>query len=70
MATRLIAEYLTAGGTVVTVQEKSGFFTLYTVTSACGGCRGGIARHDEDAEADVTEWAAGHAVTCRRLPQV
>jgi hypothetical protein len=73
--TTILAEYRTAGGATLTVQTTSGFFTYYTVTADCGGCRGGITRESngysvtcEDADAAVKDWASEHAVTCHRIP--
>ena len=74
MATRTVAEYLTPGGAVVTVTEKTllGLFDL-TFTTDCGGCKAGTTESTsftpaETAEAAAIGWAERHAVGCRRLP--
>lgn len=72
--TTTVSQYRTAGGAALTVELTTGLLTVPTVTSDCGGCRGGLTRRasdyctTEEAQAAVEQWAAEHADTCRRIP--
>lgn len=54
---RTTARYLTAGGAVVTVDNRHG--------SSCTGCG---RTDDGDNETSARAWAQGHAETCRAMP--
>lgn len=73
MARRLIAEYLTLAGAVVTVTEKTllGLFDL-TYIATCGGCGSDTTETTSytpaaTAQARATGWAEQHATGCRRI---
>lgn len=73
MASRLIAEYLTPTGAVVSLTEKTllGLFDL-TYIATCGSCGADTTETTSYTPAAIAQaraigWAEEHATACRRI---